>query len=355
MSMAGNRSSTSAGRTGLVLRDPLPWDDCVQVVKTAEETGYEAVFVPEISGREAFTTLTGFALSTSRIRLGTGVVTIRARSPVTTAMAAASVNDLSGGRFVLGVGSGTPARRPGSESLEVQGTLEPSNARRLRPPSTLDLVRRYVAIVRQAMAGQMVQGDDLFGGVGGFRLDLQSSSSPRPIWLGALGDRMISLAGEVADGVILNWCTPERVAAARRILHQAADQAGRPPQDVTVAVYVRACLGVEEPVALQALRSVTGRYATIPHYLRQLQAMGLGEEGAIAAKAFEADRRDEVPDRLVRALTVTGGRGEALGRFAAYRDAGADLVLCYPVPALDPFSSVMGTILAAAPSPAVER
>src|SRR6266496_2633952 len=83
------------GRTGVVLRDPLPWHDLVETVEAAEETGYEAVFVPEIAGREAFSTLAGFALATSRIILGTGVVTIPSRSPVTTAMAAATVHDLS--------------------------------------------------------------------------------------------------------------------------------------------------------------------------------------------------------------------------------------------------------------------
>ncbi|MGH2556107.1 MAG: LLM class flavin-dependent oxidoreductase, partial [Actinomycetota bacterium] len=72
----------------------------------AEDTGYEAVFVPEISGREAFSTLAGFATATTRIGLGTGVVTIPSRSPVTSAMAAATVHDLSGGRAVLGVGAG---------------------------------------------------------------------------------------------------------------------------------------------------------------------------------------------------------------------------------------------------------
>jgi alkanesulfonate monooxygenase SsuD/methylene tetrahydromethanopterin reductase-like flavin-dependent oxidoreductase (luciferase family) len=324
--------------TGLVLRDPLPWHQLVQVVQTAEDTGYQAVFVPEIAGREAFVTLAGFAGATSRLRLGTGVTTIWSRSPVTTAMAAASLQDLSRGRAILGIGAGSP-QGPAARLVEAVGPVE--------------VVRRYLRILRQVLAGETVT-DDTFG-VAGFRLALASQVGAPPVWLGALGNRMISLGGEVADGVLLNWCTPDRVAEARTLIRGAAERAGRDPGTVTIAVYVRACLGVEEEVALHALRSITGQYAAVPHYLRQLQAMGLGEAGTLAAKAFQAGQPEQVPETLVRALTVIGGRNDALARFVSYHQAGADLVLCYPVPALEPFSSILGSVLAAAPDTAVEH
>jgi len=96
-------------RTGLALRDPLPWHDFAQAVRTAEEAGYEALFAPEIAGREAFSTLAGVAGATERIGLGTGVVALPARRLSTTAMAAATVQELSGGRLVLGLGADRPA------------------------------------------------------------------------------------------------------------------------------------------------------------------------------------------------------------------------------------------------------
>ena len=76
-----------ASGTGVVLRDPLPWPEEIQIVETAEATGYRAVFVPEIAAREAFTTLTGFGSATERVLLGTGVATMWARTPAITAMA----------------------------------------------------------------------------------------------------------------------------------------------------------------------------------------------------------------------------------------------------------------------------
>jgi alkanesulfonate monooxygenase SsuD/methylene tetrahydromethanopterin reductase-like flavin-dependent oxidoreductase (luciferase family) len=313
------------GGTGLALRDPLPWGQLRQVVETAEETGYRAVFVPEIAGRESFSSLAGFADATTRILLGTGVASIRSRTPVITAMAAATLHDLSEGRFVLGLGSGSPS-----------ASADPI------PP--LQLLGKYVRFVRGLLSGETV---------GGVKLELQPEV-PMPIWVAALGDGMVRLAGELADGVLLNWCTPDRVRAARGLVRDQAARVGRDPVTVSIAVYVRACLGVEEAVAVEALKEMTGRYAAIPHYRRQFDAMGLGEEGSLGAKAFEAGRFGEVPDRLVRAVAVWGDRKDALRRFAEYREAGADLVICYPVTALDPFSSLLGTVLGAAPSPSLE-
>ncbi len=318
---------------GVVLRDPLPWRDTRQLAQTAEETGYGSVFVPEIAGREAFSTLSGFALSTSRVGLGTGVVTVWSRNPVTAAMAAATVHDLSGGRMILGLGAGS-APSPGG--------------------SIVDLVRDYVGIVREVLSGRPVPPSQRWT-IDGFQLGLELAGGPPPVWLGALGDRMIRLAGAVADGVILNWCTPARVTEAVRLVAEGAGEAGRDPAAVTVAVYVRACLGIEEAIALDALKPMAGLYAASPHYLRQFERMGLGEEAAVAAKASRAGRPGDVPDHFVRALCVTGGRREALARLDALREAGAGLVLVYPVPALDAFSSLLGTILTAAPSPSVER
>jgi 5,10-methylenetetrahydromethanopterin reductase len=312
-------------------------------VETAEEAGYEAVFVPEIDGREAFSALTGFAGVTSRIQVGTGVVTVWARTPVVTAMAAGTVNELSGGRMILGIGAGSPA---GMGAAAAGG-----------PTTPVSLVEEFVRVVREAASGEPVtrgSSGDPFGAEG-FRSSLRAEVPPAPIWLAALGDRMMALAGRAADGVLLNWCPPERVASARSVLAEAAEDAGRDPSEVTVAVYVRACLGVEDEHAMPPLQAMTGLYASIPHYRKQMEAVGLGDGAEAAARAFAAGRPQDVPADLVRALTVVGGREEALRRFDAYRRAGADLVLLYPVAALDPFSSVLGTIMAAAPEPAVER
>jgi len=306
-------AADGAGATGVALRDPIAWHDFVQVVRTAEETGYRACLVPEIAGREAFSTLAGLAGATNRLLLGTGIVPMHARSAQVTAMAAATVQELSGGRLVLGLGTGPPG------------------------PGALEALRSYVQSVRAALAG----------------LPLVPPVPP-PIWISALGERGFALAGEVADGVLLNWCTPERVSRAREVVSAAAAGAGRDPRAVTIAVYVRANLADEEAVAIEALKEATGQYALMPHYRRQLEAIGLAEPAGSAALAAGSGDVSGVPESLVRALCLVGDPDAARARLDAFRAAGADLPIVYPVPGRDPVSSILGTVLAAAPSSTLE-
>jgi len=318
-------SSARERRAGFAMREPLPWRDLVEVVETAERTGYEAVFLPEIAGRETFSTLAGLAGVTRELKLGTGVVTIVARRFETTAMAAATVHEISGGRVVLGLGTG------------------PSG------PSALARLREYVNLVRAVLSGEAVRTDG-----GSFRLTLDPGESAVPVWIAALGPKAMRLAGEVADGAILNWCPPERVAEARGLVAEGAEAVGRDPASVAVAVYVRACIGQESEHALPVLKEAAGRYASYGAYARQFEAVGLGEEAARAAAALRAGRPDDVPEALVRAVCAFGDAAEAAARLQAYRDAGADLPVVYPVPVLEPVSSIMGTLFALAPHPAVE-
>jgi len=322
----GEASTDRSRRVGSALRDPLPWGELVEIVRTGERAGYEAVFVPEIAGREAFATLAGLAGRTSTLRLGTGVATIDARRLSATAMGAATVHELSGGRLILGLGTG-PAG-----------------------PGSLERLRRSVRPLRRMLASEAVE---LQSGER-FQLTLQAGPEPVPIWIAALGPRAMRLAGEVADGVLLNWCPPERVAFARERIREGAEGAGRDPSAITVAVYVRACVGQESEPSMAVLRATAGQYATYPMYRRQFEAVGLREEAAAAAAAFEAGRPEGVPEAMVRRVCLLGEPREAALRLDGYREAGADLTIVYPVPAQDALSSILGTLLALAPHPAIE-
>ena len=329
--------------TGIVLRDALPWPDALQVVRTAEETGYAAVFVPEIEAREAFGTLAGFGAATERLFLGTGVVTIQSRTPTTAAMAAATVHEQTGGRFVLGIGAGSGRGAAG---------LRPAAAH-LRP---LALTEEYTQIVRRALAGERVASEAF--GVTGFRLRLSFSGDPGPpdVWLAALGDRMLTLAGRVADGVLLNWCTPERVASARRTIAEAAEAAGRDPAAVTVAVYVRAALDAEDDSALPSLRAMTGLYASIPGIPSADEGHGFRRRGrgrSRSARRGPAGRRSRFPGAGPH-RHGWAGRGPRSGSAPTERPAPIWSCAIRSVAGHDPLTSVMGTILAAAPTPAVE-
>lgn len=321
----GDRFAVALNGYGLIddgRREVLPWGDVVEAAELAEETGYQAVFAPEIGAREAFSALVALADRTERIWLATGVAPLGSRDPRRMAMEAATLHELSRGRAVLGLGS----RKP------------------------IGATREEIRAIRELLAGEEPKVETEEGTLSVGALDLAPTRIP--VYLAALGPRMTELAGEVADGVILNWATPERVHRARGEIERGAAREGRDPAGVTVCVYIRACVGQAEEHALTALQEAAAEYAGMPYYLRQFEAMGLGGE---ARRAAAADGPGRVPPALVDAVCVRGSRSEAMSRLRAYHEAGADLVVVYPVPAMDASTSIAGTILGVAPSPAVEH
>ena len=281
------------------LRDPLEWGAFAGLARDAEAFGYSAVFLPEIAGRDAFAALMGLAGETRDLLLGTGIVPMTSRTLQLTAMAAATVHERSGGRAIVGVGTG-PAIPGALQRLRVQVTA----LHALFGGGTVEIEGRRTSL--------------------SLSLDL---GAPPPVWISALGPKAVQLAGEIADGVLLNWCTPERVAGAKSAVRDAARSAGRDPDAVTVAVYVRASVGGDPEAAVAALSRAAAEYASYPAYARQFAAMGLS---AMVEKAASGDASE-----LARALCLAGDPADARSRLERFLEAGADLAVVYPVAADD--------------------
>jgi 5,10-methylenetetrahydromethanopterin reductase len=256
--------------SAFTIRD-LPWAEVATIAREGEALGYDAAFLPETGTRDTLATLVGIAAETETLGLGTGVIPMRARTSKLAAMAAATVQERSGGRLVLGVGTG--------------GSF----------PGALDQLRMYVGELREHLESSPLSVD-----------------SRAPIWIAALGSRAVRLAGEIADGVILNWCTPDRVAEARDAIRSSAQAAGRDPDAVTIAVYVRAAFSDR---ADEALHAAAAEYSSYPSYARQFEAMGI----------------EPTAEAVVEAICLRGEPGEARKRLEEYRVAGADLPVVYPV------------------------
>ena len=263
--------------TAFTIRDPLPWPDVAAIAREGEGLGYAAVFLPETGARDTLVTLMGIAGETEELLLGTGVIPMPARTARLAAMAAATVQERSGGRHILGVGTGRAA------------------------PGALGRLRDHVEEIRELVGGS-APGAAL-------RLPLPA---PIPIWIAALGPRAVRLAGEIGDGVLLNWCTPDRVAEARDAIRAAAGEAARDPDAVTIAVYVRASFSGR---ADEALLAAASEYASYHAYARQFEAMGI----------------EPSPEAIVDAVCLRGDPDRARARLEAYRKAGADLPVVYPV------------------------
>src|ERR1700734_3462876 len=191
----------------------LSSQDQLTIIQEAEKLGYDSVWAAEAYGSDTATVLGWLAGQTSKIRLGAGIFQMPGRSPAMTAMTAATIDQLSGGRMVLGLGSSGPQVAEGWHGQRFAQQL-------LR-------TREYVAVVRQVLSRQLLEfrGETielpLPDGPGKpLRLTIAPVQERIPIYLAAIGPRNTALAGEIADGWIPTFFSPEHVASFRELLEE---------------------------------------------------------------------------------------------------------------------------------------
>jgi alkanesulfonate monooxygenase SsuD/methylene tetrahydromethanopterin reductase-like flavin-dependent oxidoreductase (luciferase family) len=279
-------------------------------VRTAERLGYDSVWVTHGLGRDSFVLLAAYAAATTRIGLANGVVPIYPRHPVAMAQAASTLNEMSGGRFRLGIG------------VSHKSSMETMLGLRLVEP--LGVMREYVAVLRGALG----TGSEFDGRHYRVRWSLALPNRPPapPIYLAALSVKMLELAGELADGAVLWLCPPAYVRdVAVPALERGRRRAGKPLAGFDVVAAVPLAIGGDRAAALSAFRAELRRYLELPFYRAMLQAAGLGEGVA----AF--DRQGEVPESLAEALGGIGDERTARAYVEAYRKAGVTLPAVRPI------------------------
>jgi 5,10-methylenetetrahydromethanopterin reductase len=314
------------GPLGVSLRDIGVTADVLRGwADAAEAGGYSGIWVPDVGGHDAVTTLATFAGTTRRVLLGTGVMPVFSRPPLVIAQTAATLDDLSGGRFVLGLGAGARF-----------STERWFGARWSDPFARLAAA---VAAIRAVTAGQEVDG---------FRLGFPPTRPRLPVMLAALNPRMLAFAGRLGDGVLLNWLPLDAVPDAVAQVRKAATDAGRDPAAVVVACYVRACVGDLGQLAGD-LRPQVLTYLQSPAYAAMLRRSGITDVDRVAA-AGPDERTGLVSDQTIDALVATGTADQLAARLEAYRQAGVDLPVLYPLPAGEhPAARVLATLSALAP------
>jgi len=308
-------------RIGIAFSGGLTATEIADCAERAEALGYESVWVAEGHGGDQFAILAACALRTRRVRLGTAISSVYVRTAPTVAMAAAVVDELSGGRFVLGLGS----------SHRVQ--VEPEHGVVYSRP--LGRVRDTVAVVRGLLrdgevghAGQTIRID---------RFDLWFEPLRReiPIYLSALFPKMTELCGEVADGVILARSTLGSAARARAHVAAGAARAGRDADAVEIASLLPASVASNREEALAAARPGLAFYAGFfPRYNRLLAESGFPAEAAAVAEAWAAGDRPgaerAITDEMISATGVAGTAAECRERLDAYRASGVNLPIISP-------------------------
>ena len=333
----------------------LTFSDEAELSAEAARLGYTSVWTPEGAGYDAFQLCenrwTGSkAVVAEGLTTGISVSPVAMRTPLSLAMSAGTLSALTGGRFILGLGSG--------------GIYRPSGRRPFGLPrvSTLQVMRDYVTAVRRLVAGDEVSLDGPLFKMDRVRLGI--TPPPRtPVFLGALGPRMLHVGGEIADGVALNWCTVEQVQWSRRLAAEGAISAGRPPSEVRVAEYIRVCVDDDVDAARLAFARATLGYALgPPHATARGRALGyrahferMGFADALADLHGMRDRgasADELaaaaPDEMLRKVGYygrAGGAARAFGRLSQ----GLDIAIVRVVAARPGVEAVLAAMHACRP------
>lgn len=223
------------------------------LVQESARLNFQSLWTPAgLTGRSIFQTCREWWEASAEIvsgglTVGTSVIPFPGYSVPSLAAESATLSDLSGGKFVLGIGLGSYP----SETLRRQLDLPLVSA--------IDFTRDYLSPLRTLLAGETVDYDGAVVHLHDLKLGL--SAPPAPIYLAAMGQRMLRLAGELANGVTPNWSSPEQIVWLREQVAQGARQAGRDPSEVPFAQYIRVCVDEDAEAARRAFATQVLRYA----------------------------------------------------------------------------------------------
>ncbi len=301
----------------------LPSREWVEGAILAEREGFACVWKNETNSRDPMVLLSAMAARTSRVQLGTAICHLYGRSPVTLALQAATLNDLSGGRLILGLGIASP------RVAAWHGQVYEKPLRQMR---------EYVEVLRAAYAGQRVDYPGDYFRSAGFQLGFQPSPHPLRLWIAALGPQMSRLAGRISDGILVNLANAAQLREIVANFQGGARAAGRDVGRLEVVVKVRVSIDPDPARARSTLKRVLASYAMARGYGAMFTKMGWGSVVEAVQEAHRqqglAEASKRVPDAMVEdAPMVAGPDLDALrAKLAAYQEAGATrgVVACAP-------------------------
>jgi probable F420-dependent oxidoreductase len=303
----------------------------VETAQLAEQLGYRSYWTAETTGPEAFSVLAAAGAAAPSLDLGTGVLALQLRTPMVVAMAGATLQALHPDRdIILGIGISSPVVATRWHGMPYGD-------------QPLGQVREYVTLVRACLSGEKVDFDGDHYRVKGFRLGIRQGERRPKIVVGALNPKMLALAGEVADGVLLNYLPASHVP-------WSVEQV-RTGGDAEIYAYVHAGVCEREEGEELARRDLFS-YAVVDSYARSFERAGFEDEVAAIREAHAAGDRAAavaaVSDRMVDAIDVMGDAATVHATMQAYVDAGVDVPVLMPLPwGADRRASADATIRAA--------
>ncbi len=334
------------------------YEERAVAAEEASRLGYAGLWLSEGNGSTDAFVLAGQARVASRravpegVPIGISITPVTLRTPLALAMTGRTMSELTGGRFILGVGSG---RTDGADLTHAYGVSS---------ISPIDLMRDYLVTMRRLLDGETVDYDGPVVKLRGARL-LTDTPPRTPLYLGAMGAQMLRLGGELAEGVSLSWNTPSLAAWSRERIAEGAVRGGRDPASVRVIGSARMAVDDDVDAARRALaRGALGYIMERPigflppsqrkAYRAQFERIGAGEmiatlDAMQSRGASAVEMADAVPEEIIRETGYYGpasGAAEALKRLAAQLDQ----VLVRLVTVSPGLDSMLGAMRACAPS-----
>ncbi len=306
------------GDVGIMgLRPPgADWKYTRELAALADDLGYSCITMGESWAEDSLTSLAQLGAVTSRIRIGTSIVPIFARSPSNLAMTALNMDVMTEGRFFLGLGA--------SGKL----VIEDFHGEQFRKPLTR--MREYIAIIRKAMRGERLDHDGEFFRTQRFRIRFKPYRDNLPIYIASLSPPSLRLTGELADGWLPIFLAPSRMGPSLSAIREGAESAGRSLDDIAISPQVSVYVTDDIPTARDRERPHIAFYigGMGVFYHQYMHRIGFGEESDMIREAYLARDRERaarlVTDEMVDEMTIIGNPDQCRERMEAYFQAGVD-------------------------------
>lgn len=312
----------------------LTAEEQLKLVQEAERLGYDSVWSAEAYGSDAATVLAWLAGQTTKIRIGSAIFQMPARSPAMTAMTAATLDQISQGRMLLGIGSSGPQVAEGWHGQRFARQLQRT--------------REYVAVVRKALAREKLEfhGETLElplpdGPGKALKLTISPVQESIPIYLAAIGPKNTALAGEIADGWIPTLLSPEHLSEFRPLLDEGAARSGRSLENFDIAPTVNAFVTDDRASARDAMRPYLALYVggmgsrKKNFYNNLVQRYGYEDAAREVQDLYLEGKREEagaaLPDELVDEVSLCGPADVVRDRLRVFRDAGVGTLMVSPM------------------------
>lgn len=304
----------------------LPMNAIPELAQLAEKHGFDCAWGGEANNKDPTVMLAAIAAVTNSLKIGSAVYHILGRTPATLALQAVGLDELSSGRFLLGIGSSNP-------------TIAKWHGQNFDHP--LGRVEEYLSIVRAAMRGDKLNFNGKFFTAQNFKMAFRPSGRSIPVYLAGFGPKMSRLAGRMTDGVLINMANPTEIHRIANEVKRGAEEAGKDPSSVEIICKIRCSIAPSYEAAREALSHALTYYALADYYRDLLGRMGFGAEVEAMRTAWKSGgfhaARKFVTDGLFDGLPLVAATSaqEIVKQIKPYQQAGATRVILPYVAASD--------------------